>query len=71
MSQPGVFERTRVVSAEDLDQLGHVNNVVWLRFVVELAEAHARASGGSENPGGRACATCDALFSWPLVVSQW
>lgn len=48
MSQQGMYERTRVVRAEDLDQLGHVNNVVWLRFVVELAEAHARASGGSE-----------------------
>lgn len=48
MSDPNVYERTRVVRAEDLDHLGHVNNVVWLRFVVELAEAHARASGSSE-----------------------
>jgi acyl-CoA thioester hydrolase len=28
-----------------VDLLGHVNNVVWVRFVVELAEAHAAALG--------------------------
>jgi acyl-CoA thioester hydrolase len=42
---PGVFRRRRVVSADDLDVLGHVNNAVWVRFVVELAEAHSRAVG--------------------------
>jgi acyl-CoA thioester hydrolase len=31
--------------ARDLDLLDHVNNVVWLRFVVELAEAHSSALG--------------------------
>lgn len=36
-----VFRRTRVVEPGDVDFLGHVNNVVWLRWVVELAEAHA------------------------------
>ncbi len=25
---------------EDIDQLGHVNNVVYLRYVQEIAEAH-------------------------------
>ena len=48
MSDPQVYERTRIVRADDIDHLGHVNNVVWLRFVVELAEAHARAAGGNE-----------------------
>jgi acyl-CoA thioester hydrolase len=33
------------VEARDVDLLGHVNNVVWVRFVVELAEAHAAALG--------------------------
>jgi acyl-CoA thioester hydrolase len=39
------FRRTRTVRAEDCDQLGHVNNAVWVRFVVELADAHSRAVG--------------------------
>lgn len=40
MSGP-VFRRTRVVAADDCDELGHVNNVRWLAFVGELAGAHA------------------------------
>jgi len=40
-----VFRRTRTIVARDLDLLDHVNNVVWLRFVVELAEAHSNALG--------------------------
>ena len=39
------FVRTRVVTADDIDELGHVNNVVWVRFVVELAVAHSDAVG--------------------------
>ncbi|MDX1650678.1 MAG: acyl-CoA thioesterase [Myxococcota bacterium] len=42
---PGVFTADRQVAAGDLDALGHVNNVVWVRYVVELAEAHAEAVG--------------------------
>ncbi len=41
MSEPAVFRRSRIVAPDDVDFLGHVNNVVWLRFVVELAEGHA------------------------------
>lgn len=40
-----VFRRKRTVAAGDLDVLAHVNNVVWVRFVVELAEAHSSALG--------------------------
>ena len=36
-----VFRTRRTVVERDLDALDHVNNVVWLRFVVELAEGHA------------------------------
>ena len=43
MIEPGLFRRTRIVEPGDIDFLGHVNNVVWLRYVVELAEAHARS----------------------------
>jgi len=40
-----VFRRTRQVVPRDVDLLSHVNNVAWVRFVVELAEAHASALG--------------------------
>ena len=40
-----VFRRTRRVGSRDVDLLGHVNNVVWVRFVVELAEAHSTVLG--------------------------
>ena len=40
-----IFRRDRTVAARDIDLLGHVNNVVWVRYVVELAAAHADALG--------------------------
>ena len=40
-----IFRRERTVAPRDVDLLGHVNNVVWVRFVVELAAAHADALG--------------------------
>lgn len=40
-----IFRRDRAVAARDIDLLGHVNNVVWVRYVVELAAAHAEALG--------------------------
>jgi len=40
-----VFERPRVVSERDCDVLGHVNNLRWVRWVVELADAHSAALG--------------------------
>jgi acyl-CoA thioester hydrolase len=56
MSENGVYERTRVVQAGDLDGLGHVNNTVWVRFVVELADAHSTSLGfgykGTRELGG-------------------
>lgn len=45
MSEPAVFRRRRVVRDPDTDFLGHVNNLVWARWVIELGEAHARAAG--------------------------
>jgi acyl-CoA thioester hydrolase len=44
MSGP-VFRRTRKVVARDIDLLGHVNNVRWVQFVCELAEAHVAGYG--------------------------
>lgn len=40
-----VFRRTRVIEPGDIDELGHVNNVTWLYFVVELADAHSSSVG--------------------------
>jgi acyl-CoA thioester hydrolase len=40
-----IFRRERTVAPRDVDLLGHVNNVVWVRYVVELAAAHADALG--------------------------
>lgn len=40
-----VFRQTRRVEARHTDELGHVNNLVWVRFAVELAWAHSVAAG--------------------------
>ncbi len=40
-----VYRRRRVIAAHDVDGLGHVNNTVWVRFIVELANAHSSARG--------------------------
>jgi acyl-CoA thioester hydrolase len=40
-----IFRRDRTVAPRDIDLLGHVNNLVWVRYVVELAAAHADALG--------------------------
>jgi acyl-CoA thioester hydrolase len=40
-----VFRARRTVIERDIDALDHVNNVVWLRFVMELAGAHSEAAG--------------------------
>ena len=40
-----IFRRERTITAKHIDALGHVNNLAWLRFVLELADAHATALG--------------------------
>jgi len=37
----------------DIDELGHANNVVWVRWVNEAAIAHAAAVGMGAEPLGR------------------
>jgi acyl-CoA thioester hydrolase len=39
----GVFELPITIHPDDIDQLGHVNNVVYLRWVQETAVAHWKA----------------------------
>lgn len=40
-----LFERSRIITPQDCDALGHVNNAVWVRFLADLAEAHADVLG--------------------------
>lgn len=35
-----VFELPRTIAPDDIDELGHVNNVVYLRWVQDVAVAH-------------------------------
>jgi len=37
------FDRVFDVGADDVDELGHVNNAVWVRWVQDIAVAHWRA----------------------------
>lgn len=34
------FEKEMMIRPEDFDQMGHVNNVVYLQWVQDVAEAH-------------------------------
>lgn len=35
-----IFELPRTIAPDDIDELGHVNNVVYLRWVQDVAIAH-------------------------------
>ncbi|HTF35629.1 MAG TPA: thioesterase family protein [Myxococcota bacterium] len=45
MPSDPVFRRSRVIGDAEIDDLGHVNNVVWVQLVMQLAGAHSRAVG--------------------------
>ena len=46
-----IHELPLVTAAEDIDELGHVNNIVYLRWVQEAAVAHWRALAPTEAQG--------------------
>jgi acyl-CoA thioester hydrolase len=46
------FELPIDVRPEDIDELGHVNNVVYLQWVQEAAVAHWRAAATPEQQAG-------------------
>lgn len=48
-SDPEIFELTLQVTKDDIDQLGHVNNVVYVRWVQEAATAHWQARASAED----------------------
>jgi acyl-CoA thioester hydrolase len=48
MGQPAVYEHPFRVASVDIDLLGHVNNVVYLRYTQDAAFAHWYAAAGNE-----------------------
>ena len=44
-----IFRQAFGVDAADIDELGHVNNVVYLRWAQDIATAHWRARVGADN----------------------
>jgi acyl-CoA thioester hydrolase len=45
------FELALTIAPDDIDDLGHVNNVVYLRWAQEVAIAHWRARATPEQQG--------------------
>ena len=42
---PAIFEDQRVVVQEEIDELGHVNNIVYLKWTQRAAVRHSDAQG--------------------------
>jgi acyl-CoA thioester hydrolase len=49
MAQARIFEYVFRVAVEDIDRLGHVNNVVYLRYAQDVAVAHWRSAVATED----------------------
>ncbi len=58
MSQPNRFTRTYVAAPEHIDELGHVNNTVWVQWIQDMATAHWDAAARPEDR---------AAFFWVVV----
>ncbi|MEO1730653.1 MAG: acyl-CoA thioesterase [Pseudomonadota bacterium] len=56
MAQP--FTRTFTACPEHIDELGHVNNAVWVQWIQDLATAHWDAAARPED---------HAKFFWVVV----
>jgi acyl-CoA thioester hydrolase len=44
-----IFVQRFPVAAGDIDELGHVNNIVYLRYAQDIATAHWRARAAAED----------------------
>ena len=44
-----VFERQITARQDDIDELGHVNNAAWVRWIQDIATAHWYAIAASEH----------------------
>ena len=53
MSEREIFEKEFVVEPGDIDVLGHVNNLVYLRWVQDIAVAHWMAAADPVDVGSR------------------
>jgi acyl-CoA thioester hydrolase len=52
------FTRRFVAQADDIDELGHVNNAVWVRWIQDVAVAHWRAVADPAH---------DAAYVWVIT----
>ncbi len=43
MTETAAFTQQRTPAPEDIDELGHVNNAAWVRWIQDMATAHWRA----------------------------
>ena len=43
------FTKSIVAAADDIDELGHVNNAVWVRWIQDIAVAHWEAAARPED----------------------
>ena len=43
------FEKRITARAEDIDELGHVNNAAWVRWIQDMATAHWHAVSPAEH----------------------
>ena len=76
---PGRFELPIPVLPEDFDELGHVNNVVYLRWVQDIAIAHWRAAASPAQQDRLAWVahrheidyTAPALPGDAIIASTW
>jgi acyl-CoA thioester hydrolase len=53
-----VFEMRFTAAAEHIDELGHVNNAVWVQWIQEIAVAHWRSVASPQH---------DQAFFWVVV----
>ncbi len=73
------FELPLAIAPDDIDELGHVNNVVYLRWAQDVATAHWRAAATTEQQDGIAWVALrheidykhPALPGDAIVASTW
>jgi acyl-CoA thioester hydrolase len=58
MPQRPVFEMRFTAALEHIDELGHVNNAVWVQWIQEIAVAHWRSVAAPEH---------DEAYFWVVV----
>ena len=58
MGERPVFEMSFTAAPEHIDELGHVNNAVWVQWIQEIAVAHWRAVAAAEH---------DEAYFWVVV----